>query len=100
MGKGKQYTYLLILLIFCYSEILDCVNQNLKNIVTSVKVKEYEMLLKEAGYDQQKTKFLVDGFTKGFSLNYIGPRKVRRKAKNLILRIGSKTELWNKIRWR
>ena len=57
----------------------------------------YEALLKEAGYDEKKTNFLIKGFTNGFSLGYQGPKRVNRKAANLPLRVGSKLELWNKI---
>ena len=57
----------------------------------------YERLLNQAGYDKLKTQFLVDGFTNGFSLCYQGLAKVKKKAPNLKLRIGSLTELWNKI---
>ena len=32
-----------------------------------------------------------------FSLGYAGPTKIKRRAHNLKLRIGSPTELWNKI---
>ena len=79
---------------------IDCVeakNLDLQNIVTPVKTKVYERLLKESGYDAGKTKYLVEGFTHGFSLGYEGPAKVKRKAPNLKFRIGSPTELWNKI---
>ena len=69
----------------------------MKNIVTPVKVKVYQRLLGESGYNRDKTRFLVDGFTRGFSLQYKGPRKVARKAPNLKLRIGSLTEIWNKV---
>ena len=78
-------------------EILEFQNDDLHSIVTPVKVKVYEQMLKQAGYDSQKTKFLVKGFKQGFSLGYQGPKKVKRKAPNLILRVGSQTELWNKI---
>ena len=86
-----------ILLCFIFIDIQHYENLNLKNIVTPVRVKVYEKLLKEAGYDAGKTKFLVDGFTNGFSLGYEGPQKVKRKAANLKLRVGSQIELWNKI---
>ena len=79
------------------SEILNYENYNLKDIVTPVKVEVYEKLLKEAGYDRQKTQFLVNGFKRGFSLEYKGPTKIRRKAPNLKLRVGSQTEIWNKV---
>ena len=78
-------------------EILDFENLDLKNIVTPVKVKKYEHLLREAGYDKDKTNYLVEGFSKGFSLGYNGPKKVTRKAPNLKLSVGSHTELWNKV---
>ena len=37
-------------------EILECQNLDLKSIVTPVKVKMYESLLKQAGFDVQKKK--------------------------------------------
>ena len=52
-------------------------------------------LLRQAGYDKQKTKYLVDGFTYRFSLGYQGPKKVNKTAKNLMLRVGDKFDLWN-----
>ena len=40
-------------------------------------------MLREAGYDPEKTIYLVNGFKHGFSLGYQGPSKVARKAANL-----------------
>ena len=57
----KYVTILILDLI----DILDFENLNLEDIVTPVKVKVYEKLLNEAGYDKQKTRFLVNGFSKG-----------------------------------
>ena len=60
--------------------------------------KKYEQLLKEAEYDTFKTAYLVQGFKKGFSMCYNGPlHQVKREAPNLKLRVGSQTELWNKV---
>ena len=73
------------------------VNWDLKNIVTLVKAEQLLKLLTEAGYDPAKTKYLVDGFKRGFSLQYRRPQKVKRFAPNLKLTVGSKTELWNKV---
>ena len=70
---------------------------DLKNIVTPVKVKEFRHLLVQSGYDRTKTNYLVNGFKNGFSLEYKGPRRVRKQAPNLKLTVGSKIELWNKI---
>ena len=62
-----------------------------------MKVEIYERLLQESNYDRAKTRFLVHGFRNGFSLGYRGPKKIKRKAPNLKLFVGSQTELWNKI---
>ena len=83
--------------VYTLTDILEFKNLDLKNIVTPVRVKEYEFLLREAGYEQQKIKYLVHGFTKGFDLKYQGPKKVQKKSPNLKLTVGSPTELWNKI---
>ena len=79
------------------TEIFNFENFDLKKIATPVKVDVYNRLLNEAGYDRMKTKFLVEGFTNGFSLGYEGPKRVKKKAPNLKLRVGSAAELWNKI---
>ena len=78
-------------------EVLDYQNLNLEDIVTPVNVQEYKSLLQQSGYNKEKTRYLVNGFTKGFSLEYQGPKKVTKTANNLPLRVGSKTELWNKV---
>ena len=67
-------------------------------IVTLIKADELERLLDEYGCDRTKTKYLVDGFKEGFSLRYQGNlKKGKRLAPNLKLRVGSPTELWNKV---
>ena len=74
------------------------VNFDLENIITPVKADILGHLLTEAGYDTNKTKFLVNGFTKGFSLHYKGKlNNCKRTAPNLKLRVGNKLELWNKV---
>ena len=78
-------------------EVLEYENFNLKNIITPVDVEQYARLLKELGYDKDKSKYLVKGFTKGFDLEYQGSKKVTKTARNLPLRVGNKYELWNKV---
>ena len=72
-------------------------NYNDSDIVTPVNVTVLEKLLIQSKYCTQKTKYLIKGFTEGFQLEYEGPRDQTRKSKNLNLRVGSKTELWNKV---
>ena len=72
-------------------------NFNLTDIKTLVNPEVFGNLLKETGYDARKTKFIVRGFTEGYSIQYQGDHKVRRVTPNLKLRIGSKLEIWNKV---
>ena len=55
--------------------------------------------MKAPGYDEYKTKHLVDGFTHGFDLKFRGNHKVKRTAANLKFQpgVGSPLELWNKV---
>ena len=79
-------------------ELLDFTNMNLNDIVTPVDAWVLRDLLTKAGYNRQKTDFLFKGFSEGFSLRYQGKLlEGKRFAPNLKLRIGSKTELWNKV---
>ena len=72
-------------------------NYDIHNIETPVKVDELKQLLEEARYDKQKTKYLINGFSEGFSLNFTGDREVVRMAPNLPFTIGNETILWNKV---
>ena len=73
-------------------------NFDLDNIVTPVKVKILKRILKEVGYNPKKTKYLIRGFSKGFSIGYKGKRVgMKQVAPNLPIRVGSETHLWNKV---
>ena len=79
-------------------EILYFTNYNLSEIVTPVKADRLRSLLEDVGYDMEKTQYLFNEFTEGFSLCYQGPLSTgKRLAPNLKLRVGSKVELWNKM---
>ena len=79
-------------------DVKEAKNLNLEDIVTPVRAEVFRDLLEAAGYGAEKTKYLYQGFKEGFSLQYGGSlTKVRREAPNLKLRIGSPTELWNKV---
>ena len=91
---------MLLTFCFCYNieEILNYSNLDLENIVTPVDVNRYEELLVQANYDLDKRNYLVNGFRHGFSLCYEGKlNNTKRNAPNLKIRIGTKTELWNKV---
>ena len=78
-------------------EVLWFENFDLENIHTPVNADQFEKLLIEIGYPTEKTQFIAQGFKKGFSLNFSEPLTETREAPNLKLRVGSKTELWNKL---
>ena len=44
-----------------------------------------------------KLSFCTKVFKYGFDLKFMGNRRVRYRAKNLKLRVGSETDLWNKL---
>ena len=58
----------------------------------------FEDYLKKSNYDKRKTKYLIEGFSKGFSIGYEGPTDRKDTAKNIPLRdMGTETDLWNKV---
>ena len=70
---------------------------DLENIITPVQADELEKYLKDTGYDEKKTEFLVTRFKEGFDLGYRGEEKVQMRSPNLKFFIGDKVELWNKV---
>ena len=93
-----------MLSICCYiipvppEEVLLYQNFDLENIKTPVNVGVLKELLEVSGYDKLETKFLVEGFTDGFSIGYSGPEEVQINSPNLKFReVGNSTILWNKV---
>ena len=64
-----------------------------------MKVEVFEKLMKKTNYNPQEIRFLVDGFTSGFSLNYRGPCNRKDTSKNIPFMpgIGDSLEMWNEI---
>ena len=79
------------------TQILSFSNYDVSNIVTPIDVGRLQGLLYRTGYNSKKTKKLIKGFTKGFDLGYRHKFKVRQRAPNLKLTVGSTEELWNKV---
>ena len=72
-------------------------NFNLTDIVTPIDGDKLVRFLTEAKYDPEEIKFLGNGFKYGFDIGYSGPKIRQSTSDNIPLRVGSKTELWNKI---
>ena len=68
-------------------------------MVTPVHVEVLQHLLKESNYDEEGTKFLIEGFTHGFDIGYEGTEIRTDTVKNIPFRkgVGDKFELWEKI---
>ena len=72
-------------------------NYDITRLCTPIKADVLENLLKQTKYDEQKTKYLVDGFTRGFDIGYRGPTERKDHSANIPITVGSKLELWNKV---
>ena len=64
---------------------------------TPVKVEELIRMLKHYDYDENETSFLEEGFTVGFDIGYEGPSERKSESENIPLKVGNKTDLWNKL---
>ena len=72
-------------------------NFDVDSIDTPVKAEIFTKLLKQSGYDANKTEYLLDGFKNGFSLEFEGNLNETTEAPNLKFMVGDKVELWNKV---
>ena len=94
-----------IILFSCYDLIFADANEleeesnfDLSNIYTPVNVKLLEQLLTLSKFDNKESKFLVNGFKHGFSLDYEGPMDRNDVSENIPLRdIGTHSDLWSKV---
>ena len=55
----------------------------LNDTVTPIKVTKYRKLLQQAGFDAEKTTYLVAGFQDGFDIGYRGPTQRQDLAANI-----------------
>ena len=72
-------------------------NYDLDNIVTPIDANKLDYELRRSGFEDKERQYLVSGFKQGFDIGYQGPKCRQSTAKNLPIRVGSETELWNKI---
>ena len=71
----------------------------METIVTLLNIERFHKLLWESEYDPVETKFLIDGFTRGFDIGYKGPTNRKSTSKNIPFTpgVGDKVDMWNKI---
>ena len=78
-------------------EVLHYENYDLDTIQTPVKADRLIQLIRDSKYDTKEIEFLEEGFKQGFDIGYESPEIRQSESNNIPLRVGSKTELWNKI---
>ena len=79
-------------------EILYYENYDMDTVVTPVNVEVLKQLLLESNYCKDETEFLIEGFTNGFSIGYMGKTDVKLKSPNLKLQQSEhEILLWNKV---
>ena len=71
--------------------------KDLPEINTPIDVERYEELLRVSGFDQRKSKYLIDGFKKGFDIGYRGPESRQDVSNNIPISVGSIEEMWDKV---
>ena len=73
--------------------------ETLNSVVALVHVKHLQQLLVKSKYNAKETKFLIDGFTNGFDIEYQGKENRQDSAKNIPFQagVGNSTEMWQKI---
>ena len=73
------------------------VHRDLQNVTTPINVVNLQCMLHISNYDVEESKFLVEGFSNGFSLQYTGPRHHKNVSPNLPFKVGDKFDMWEKI---
>ena len=84
-------------LSFNFTDIPQYTNFDLQNIQMPIDVNEFHRLLMETNYDRSETRFLVDGFTNGFSIGYASIEERADMSDNIPLTVGDSFEMWKKI---
>ena len=73
-------------------------NYNWEEIKTLICLEEFAQLLRDSEYPEDKARYLIEGFSQGFSTGYRDPENRTDTAPNLPLNnLGTKTDLWNKV---
>ena len=61
-------------------------------------MEEFAQQLRDSEYPEDKVRYLIEGFSQGFSIGYRGPEIRSDTGPNLPLNnLGTKTDLWNKV---
>ena len=98
-GNRRRVLYITLLYFVENNEleVLRFSNLNWTDIITPIKPQKLRELLRKSNYPEDETNYLFKGFTEGFDIGYRGPTRRRHKSANLPFRVGSHTELWNKV---
>ena len=75
----------------------ELVNHDIENIIMPVKAEKLKEKLVESNYAEEEIKYLIEGFTSGFDLEYDGPTQRQNTAHNLPFTVGDCSILWDKV---
>ena len=67
--------------------MLEACQLNWQEIKTPIQVDQLERFLCNTGYDEEKSNYLIDGFTNGFDIGYRGPKNHNDQAPNLPFKV-------------
>ena len=72
---------------------------DLEEIISPVNAEVLQNLLVESDYNKDETRFLVEGFKKGFDIGYEGPTNRCDLSRNIPFEVGvgDKQDMWSKI---
>ena len=72
-------------------------NFDLESLVTPLNVNKFVELLWKSSYNEEESRFLIQGFTEGFDIGYQGPQERQSESDNIPLTIGTHLDLWSKV---
>ena len=72
-------------------------NLNVSDIVTPIKVDKLRWYLDRTNYNREDTRFLVEDFTNGFSIEYKGSMNKQDEVKNIPITVGTHQDMWDKL---
>ena len=64
-------------------------NFDLESLVTPLNVNKFVELLQKSSYNEEESRFLIQGFTEGFGIGYQGPQERQSESDNIT------THHWN-----
>ena len=97
--KNSSLKLINVFVVFVVSQDLvdTYTDLNWNNIVTPIKIDQYQYWLEKYEYPTDKINYLLNGFKCGFDIGHRGPLRRKSNSQNIPLSVGSHLEIWNKV---